>query len=114
VAYYCCFGLFMDCTCGVFFRNLHKKYTRSNREITADFSEEGIHLTPSSTDTQLRWDSFMRYLESEQTLIFFYSKRKFIFVPKRVFAPGEIEALHILLLDKTPARLPFCHHPAAS
>lgn len=85
-----------------FFKKLYRRDPRYRHEITADITEDGVHVVTSVADTRLKWDSIVRYLESDKIFMFFYSEWSFSVVPKNAFAPGEIEAFRELLQRKIP------------
>ena len=86
-----------------FFRKLYRKDQRYQHEITADISEDGVHVVTPSADTQLKWSAILRFLESDKIFMFFYAEWTFSVVPKRAFAPGEIDLFRDLLHRKIPA-----------
>jgi hypothetical protein len=86
-----------------FFRKLYRKDQRYHHEITADISEEGVHVVTPSADTQLKWSAIVRFLESDKIFMFFYAEWNFSVVPKRAFAPDEIDPYRDLLHRKISA-----------
>lgn len=80
-----------------FFRKLYRKDQRYQHEITADISEDGVHVVTPSADTQLKWSAIARFLESDNIFMFFYAEWSFSVVPKRAFAPGEIDPFRDML-----------------
>jgi UDP-N-acetylmuramyl pentapeptide phosphotransferase/UDP-N-acetylglucosamine-1-phosphate transferase len=84
-----------------FFRKLYRKDQRYQHEITADISEDGVHVVTPSADTQMKWSAIVRFLESDKIFLFFYAAWSFSVVPKRAFAPGEIESFRDMLHRKT-------------
>lgn len=92
--------------CGFALRPLFKKlYTRDpgyRHEITADITEDGVHMVTSSTDTRLNWDRIVRFAESDKIFMLYYSQWGFSVVPKNAFLPGEVENFRELLQRKIP------------
>jgi hypothetical protein len=84
------------------FRKLYRKDQRYQHEIMADISEDGVHVVTPSADTQLKWNAIVRFLESDRLFMFFYAEWNFSIVPKRAFAPGEIDPFRDLLRRKIP------------
>jgi len=85
-----------------FFKKLYRRDPRYRHEITADITEDRVHVVTSAADTRLKWDSIVRFLESDKIFMFFYSERSFSVVPKNAFAPGEVETFRELLQRKIP------------
>jgi hypothetical protein len=85
-----------------FFRKLYRKDQRYQHEITADISEDGVHVVTPTADTQMKWSAIVRFLESDEIFMFFYAEWVFSVVPKRAFAPGEINQFRELLHRKIP------------
>lgn len=88
------------------FRQRFRKDRRFQSDITADISEEGVHVVTSFEDTQLKWNALVRFLESDRIFMFFHSELIFSVVPKRAFPEAEIEPFRDLLRRKivaTPA-----------
>jgi len=83
-----------------FFRKQYRKDQRYKHEITADISEDGVHVVTPSADTQLKWSAIVRFLESDKIFMFFYAEWSFSVVPKRAFAPGEIDPFRDMLHRK--------------
>jgi hypothetical protein len=85
------------------FRKLYRNDQRYQHEITADISEDGVHVVTPSKDTQLKWSAIVRFLESDKIFMFFYAEWNFSIVPKRAFASDEIDPFRDLLRRKIPA-----------
>lgn len=85
-----------------FFKKLYRRDPRYSHEITADITEDGVHVVTSAADTRLKWDSIVRFLESDTIFMLFYSEWSFSVVPKNAFAPGEVEIFRDLLQRKIP------------
>jgi hypothetical protein len=86
-----------------FFRKQYRKDQRYRHEITADISEEGVHVVTPSADTRSKWSAIVRFLESDKIFMFFYAEWTFSVVPKRAFAPGEIDSFRDILHRYIPA-----------
>ena len=82
------------------FRKLYRNDERFRHEITADISEDGVHVVTPSADTHLKWSAIVRFLESDKIFMLFYAEWTFSVVPKRAFAPGEIDPFRDLLRRK--------------
>ncbi len=83
-------------------RRCYAKDLRLQHEITADISEEGIHLESSVFDSNLKWGLYFRFLESDRIFLLYQTNRVFNLFPKAAFAPGEIEEFHQLARRKLP------------
>jgi YcxB-like protein len=75
-------------------------FQRFKHDITADISEDGVHVVTAFEESQLKWNAIVRFLESDKIFIFFYSDMIFSVVPKRAFAPSEIDPFRDLLHRK--------------
>jgi hypothetical protein len=95
-------GYFLYCGFALrrLFRTLYKNDQRFKDEVTADISEDGVHVVTPSTDSQLKWTAIVRFLESDRVFMFFYAAWTFSVVPKRAFADGELEPFRELLQRK--------------
>ena len=82
------------------FRKLYRNDQRFKDEVTADISEDGVHVVTPSTDSKLIWAAIIRFLESEKIFMFFYAAWTFSVVPKRAFADGELASFRELLHRK--------------
>jgi hypothetical protein len=90
--------------CGFALRRLFRKLSRNDQrfkhEVTADISEDGVHVVTPSTESQLKWAAIIRFLESETIFMFFYAAWTFSVVPKRAFADGDLQPFRELLHRK--------------
>ena len=81
--------------CGFALRRLFRKRYRTDKrfkhDFTSDLSDEGIHIVTPFEESQMKWSSIVRYLESENIFMLFYAALIFTVIPKRAFAPGEVE-----------------------
>lgn len=73
-----------------YFRRAYQKDHRFKHEFTADISDEGIHLVTPFSDGLVKWNGFVRSLESNNIFMLFVAQWNFIVLPKRAFAQGEI------------------------
>jgi len=56
-----------------------------------------------TTDAQIKWENFLRFLKSDDIYMLFHSDLIFNVSPKRAFAPGEVGRFRERLLRKTSA-----------
>ncbi|MBZ5721443.1 MAG: YcxB family protein [Acidobacteriia bacterium] len=80
-----------------YFRRAYQKDHRYKHDFTAEISDEGIHVVTPFSDSQLKWNSFVRFLESANIFMVFVAEWNFIVFPKRAFAPGEADQFRALL-----------------
>jgi hypothetical protein len=85
-------------------RRSYAKDPRLQHEITADISEDGIHLESSDFDSILKWGLYFRFLESDRVFLLYQTNRMFNLFPKNAFAPGEIEEFRELVRRKLPGK----------
>lgn len=88
-----------------YFRRAYQKDHRFKEDFTAEISDQGIHVVTSFSDAQMKWNSFVRFLESNDIFMVFIAQWNFIVFPKRAFAPGEADEFRALLRrNVTPPR----------
>src|SRR5947207_460096 len=83
-----------------YFRRAYRKDHRFKHEFTADISDEGIHILTPFSDGLVKWNGFVRLLESNNIFMLFIAEWNFIVFPKRAFAGGEITEFKSLLQRK--------------
>jgi len=79
------------------FRRVYQKDHRYKHEFTAEISDQGIHVTTPFSDGLLKWNAFVRFLESKDIFMVFIAQWNFVIFPKRAFAPGEAEEFRAVL-----------------
>jgi len=62
--------------------------------------DSGIHWAWKGGQADVKWTNFIRFLESNTVFLLYTSPACFNIVPKRAFAPGEIDLFRGLLQDK--------------
>jgi hypothetical protein len=72
-----------------YFRRLYQKDHRFKHDFTAEVSEQGIRVITPFSDGLVRWNGFVRFLESNEIFLLFISHWNFVVFPKRAFGPGE-------------------------
>jgi hypothetical protein len=80
-----------------YFRRAYRKDQRFQYDFTLDASEEGIHVVTPTSESEMKWATFVRYLESDKIFMLFIADLLFIVVPKRAFASGEVDQFRDLL-----------------
>jgi hypothetical protein len=100
--------VFISCVVGFFllycgfalrryFRKAYRKDHRFKNDFSAEVSEQGVHIVTSFSDSQMKWNSFVRFLESETIFMVFIAEWMFRIFPKRSFAPGQADEFRTLL-----------------
>ena len=90
-----------------YFRRPYAKDKRFQHDFTADISENGVRVLTASSDAQVKWSGFVRYLESERIFMLFVSVFNFIVFPKRALSLGETDEFRELLQrNVTPFKNP--------
>jgi uncharacterized membrane protein len=80
-----------------YFRRAYQKDHRFKHDFTAEISDQGIHLVTPFSEAQMKWNSFVRFLESNDIFMVFIAQWSFILFPKRAFAPGGADEFRELL-----------------
>lgn len=80
-----------------YFRRLYQKDHRYKHDFTAEISDEGIYINTPFSDAHMKWNSFVRYLESKDVFMVFIAQWNFILLPKRAFATDEADQFRVLL-----------------
>jgi hypothetical protein len=88
---YCGFGLRR------YFRRLYRKDQRFKHDFTAEISDQGIQITTPFSEGLLKWNGFIRFLESKDIFMIFMAQWNFVILPKRSFGPGEADEFRALL-----------------
>jgi YcxB-like protein len=100
VALSCFIGLFL-LYCGFaprrYFRRSYTKDQRFKHEFTAEISDAGVHIVTSFSESQMKWTSFIRFLESDAIFMVFIAEWNFLIFPKRAFASVEVDEFRSLL-----------------
>ncbi len=82
------------------FRRDYRKDHRFKHEFTADISNEGIHIITPFSDSLVKWDGFVRFLESNDIFMLCVAQWNFFVFPKRAFTQGEVTEFRSLLQRK--------------
>jgi len=83
-------------------RRCYAKDPRLQQEISADISEDCIHLQSDVFDSNVKWGLFVRFLESDRVFLLYQTNRMVNLFPKTAFAPGEAEEFRQILRRKLP------------
>jgi hypothetical protein len=85
-----------------YFRRRFRNDRRFRHDFTAEISDEGIHITTLSEDSQVKWSSFIRALESDKIFMLFHAEWIFSIFPKRAFGPGGVDQFRELVRCNIP------------
>lgn len=78
------------------------------REISWTFSNEGINVNSTITDSILSWDYIEKVLETEDAIYFYLSKIHFKFIIKRILDENQIlELRQIISRNVNPSLITF-------
>lgn len=75
---------------------------RIRREMTVDFSAEGVRAESAGIESYSAWKKFDGYAESSRVFLLFLSPRHFLLFPKRVFPAADIGPFRELLHNSVP------------
>lgn len=64
-----------------YFRRLYQKDHRYKHDFTAEINDEGIYIVTSFSDAHMKWNGFVRYLESKGVFMIFIAQWNFILCP---------------------------------
>ena len=81
-------------------KRMYAKDRRFQGEYTADISEEGIRSEGPTSDGNVKWGFYTRFLESDKLFLLYQSPQLFNMVPKSAFGPGEADQFRELLKRK--------------
>jgi hypothetical protein len=79
------------------FRARYKADQRYKHDFSSEISEDGIRVITPFEDSQMKWGSVVRYLESDKIFLLFHAALIFTIIPKRAFTSGEADAFRDLL-----------------
>ncbi len=60
-------------------------------EYDLTFSDEGIQFKTDSINSNLKWNTYVDFMESEECFYLIQSKQVYSVIPKRVFESVEVE-----------------------
>ena len=87
---------------GLAARKAFSKQCDMQKEIVAEFSDSGTHISSGDSSSTISWADYVRYAESEHQFILFRSTQLFNVIPKRAFSSDEVEEFRTLLSGKLP------------
>jgi len=91
-----CFGIYLA-SYALFYRyRLRRRYQRTrtdSNERRVTFSEDVIHVEEANSSGDLKWAAAKRFSENEKVFLVYFAEAKFMILPKRMFQPGQADAL---------------------
>ena len=88
----------------VIWRRNYAKDRRFQEQFTAEISDDVIKTQSATFDSTVKWEYFLRVVESHKLFLLYVSPRLFHMIPKRGFAPGEADQFRELLKGKLPPK----------
>ena len=64
------------------------------------FSENGLHYETIGIKSDIEWNFYKNFLESENTIILIFGKRQYSVIPKSIFKKDELNSLIKHIKDK--------------
>jgi hypothetical protein len=77
-----------------------KKNPSLQKEIRVQLDEDGVEHWAQDMHSKSGWSNFLRWQESKNLILLYPNTRIFTMLPKRAFAPGEVDQLRELLARK--------------
>lgn len=66
-------------------------------EILAEINDDGMTIQTKDSRAELKWSSFMKYLESRNLFVVYQSAQLMNVFPKRAFSAEQVEVFRDLL-----------------
>lgn len=73
------------------------------REVTWTFSHEGVNLASNLSNTDLRWEAFLKYRETPRVFLLYVQKSAAQCIPKRALTTEQADNLCMLLASHLKA-----------
>jgi YcxB-like protein len=102
-------AIFPIAVCGLIFLLLawvSPRYRASRmilREVTWTMGDEGVHLASNVSESNLRWEAFLKYRETPKGFLLFVQKGMAQFIPKRALTAEQRDDLRLLLASHVKA-----------
>ncbi len=87
-------------------RRLYRKVPSDHREITLEFSPEGLELATPLSRGSVQWAAYSHYLENDALLLLLQPSRVAVPIPKRAFTPDELARFRALVEEHLPKGRP--------
>ncbi|HEV8523152.1 MAG TPA: YcxB family protein [Terriglobales bacterium] len=78
----------------------YRKDKGLQEELTMEITESGIRVTSQNFEGTVRWAGYVRFVESETTLLLYVSPNAFHIFPKRAFSSDQLELFLELIRGK--------------
>jgi hypothetical protein len=74
------------------------------REVTVEFSDDGIRSENSAGNSETKWIAFIGYAESDSVFLIYLTKKLFFIIPKSAFSSDDLKEFRELLQQKLPLK----------
>lgn len=71
-------------------------------DLVYDWSPEGMRCRTVAGESQIRWAGYLRFLEDERIMLIWAGPVSYQLLPKRVFAPAQIDEIRGFLAASRP------------
>lgn len=75
-----------------FLKNMHLY-----QDLEGEITEESLTVRSKTEETRARWDHYSRFIESRNLLVLVDPQENSLIIPKRTFAPAELDSFLKLL-----------------
>jgi hypothetical protein len=97
------FFIYLGFAMRLYFRKSYRNDQRYKHDLTAEISDEGIDIAHLFANSQMKWNSFVRVLESDSIFMVFIAPWLFLVFPKRFFSPEQADQFRVLLRRYVPS-----------
>jgi hypothetical protein len=70
------------------------------QDLEGEITEESLTVQSKTEETRARWEHYSRFIESRNLLVLVDSQENCLIVPRRAFAPAELESFLKLLSSR--------------
>jgi hypothetical protein len=74
----------------------------SQGEVTLTASTVGICIKSQQSETNSKWESYVRWVENKNVIVLFTSPLVFLVIPKRAFLEDQLVSFRTLLSENIP------------
>jgi YcxB-like protein len=85
-------------------RRAFKQRRELSQEFAVEANDAGIALNGPISTMNWTWAAFIKFAEAEKLFLAYLSPCAFVILPKRIFAPGQVDELRELLRQKLPMK----------
>ena len=89
-----CGVLFLLLLCNLYYWMPGRNFSQNSKfkeEYNLIFSDEGIHFKTDSINSDLKWNTYANFMESQEFFYLIQAKQVFTVIPKRAFGNVEVE-----------------------